>query len=90
MRSPWSLVHPLQAESSRPVFETVKPIHPGSLVWQRDLAEGEQRDSHAARDQSGDQFASVGPGAGHYIGSDENVQRTSVSMRNSAMGAGSS
>ena len=68
-------VHPLQAKSGGPVFEAVEKIHPGSLLGQGNLAEADQRDSDAARDQACDQFAGVGPGAGHGIGGDENVHR---------------
>jgi hypothetical protein len=83
-------VHPLQAESGGPVFETVKTIHPRRLIGQRDLAEGDERHSYAARDQASDQFASVGPGAGHRIGGDQNVQDASGSIMDSASSAGSS
>jgi hypothetical protein len=84
-----SFVHPLQAESRGTVFEAVKVIHPGSLIGERDLAESDERDSHAARNQSRNQFASVGPGAGQGIGCDQNVQEVLRELRDAAVGAGS-
>jgi len=83
-------VHPFQAESGGAVFKTVKTIHPRRLIGQRDLAEGDQCESYATRDQAGDQFASVGPGTGHRIGSDQNVQDASGSIMDSASSTGSS
>ena len=64
------LVHPLQAKSCGAIFQAVEKVHPRGLLGQGDLAEADQRDPDAARDQSGDQLTGVGPGAGHGIGGD--------------------
>ncbi len=55
------LLHPLQTESRGPVFEAVQMIHPHCLLRQRNLAETDERDSYPARDQTGHEFAAVGP-----------------------------
>jgi hypothetical protein len=85
----WRVVHPLQAEGGGPILEAVEKIHPCGLVGQGNLAEGDQRDPDAARDQSRDQFAGVGPGAGHGIGRDQNVHNASASVPDAAVDAGS-
>ena len=70
-------VHPLKAKSGGTIVEAMEKVHPGNLIGQGNLAEGDQRDPHSARDQARNQFASVGPGARQRIGSDQNVQSAS-------------
>ncbi len=72
-----SLVHPLQAESCGTIFQAMEQVHPRRLLGQGNLAEADQRDPYAARDEAGDQFTGVAPGTGHGVGGDQYVHGTS-------------
>jgi hypothetical protein len=44
------ILHPLEMEGRRPIFEAMQVIHPGRLLRKRNLAEAHQCDAHTARD----------------------------------------
>jgi hypothetical protein len=70
-------VHPLQAEGSWTVFQTLQFIHPGGLLGQGNITEANQCHSYSATYQPGNQFLRVGPHSAQRIGGNKNVHKIS-------------
>ena len=62
----------------------MKAIHPGSLLGQRDVTQADQCDTRPTADQTGYQFARIGPNAGNGVSSDENVHESSNTRETTA------
>src|SRR5438309_310247 len=69
------LFHPIQPESRWMISKAMQAIHPSGLLGQRNFAEAYERDPQPASDQSGNEFAGIGPIPVERVGRDQNMHR---------------
>ena len=74
-----AFLHPVQTKSRRAILQALQFIHPRRLLRLRNVSEANQRDSRAARDETGNKFARVRPYTAQRVGRDQYVHANSLS-----------